>query len=256
MTRIINTPTESRSFEDNFRHEFGPVTFSPFFSFCENNNIFEVLTSDYISKLAEYLTIRLDGLSPKLCERLILEVGTGDGRLAHFLSQRNLPTLIATDNGSWTLEKPFEVLDMSHETAVENFQPAIMICSWMPENTDFTSAWRSAATVKEYLLIGSMDSELSGLPWETWGFVSPYLPDGLSLQELASMDDQDPKKRTMLSPQAAYEATERGEDPPYRAESSERVRIGTSRFQISRRESSPSFCAHSKTVSFRRTTKV
>lgn len=81
----------------------------------------------------------------------------------------------ATDDGSWTLTQPFPVRDMPHAQAVAHLRPALMLCSWMPENTDFTSQWRAVPCVEEYLLIGSPDSGLSGRPWETWGQVGHFV---------------------------------------------------------------------------------
>jgi len=93
------------------------------------------------------------------------------------------------------------------------------------------------------------------MPWETWGFVSPYLPDGLSEKEFASMDPSDPKNKALLSLHTAFESQQRGQKPPYKLDGFYRSRVDdASRFQISRRDCSPSACFYSETVSFRRNT--
>mmetsp|Transcript_11824 Transcript_11824/g.15396 ORF Transcript_11824/g.15396 Transcript_11824/m.15396 type:complete len:167 (+) Transcript_11824:499-999(+) len=143
---IINAlmySAEARSFEDNYRAEFGPVTFSALFAFAEKYSIYEVFNREYISALSEYLVERHALLPSELHDRPIVEVAAGSGRLSHFLNQCKLPvTVIATDDGSWTLNQPFPVENLSHERAIAKYEPAIVICSWMPENMDFTSSWR------------------------------------------------------------------------------------------------------------------
>lgn len=47
MSSIVAKPMAARTFQDNYVLEFGPMTFSALFSFCEVNGIFEVLTHEY-----------------------------------------------------------------------------------------------------------------------------------------------------------------------------------------------------------------
>ena len=51
---------------------------------CEVSGTYDFLTSDYIDKLAEHLRRCLHVAAAPIT---ILEVGTGDGRLSHFLRQ-------------------------------------------------------------------------------------------------------------------------------------------------------------------------
>ena len=100
------------------------------------------------------------------------------------------------------------------------------------------------------MLIGSADSGLSGLPWETWGHVSKHIPNGFSPDELAGLDRNDPKSRTLLSMQAAYEADARGEVAPYAADGFGRATVTScSEVQLCRRDTSVA-SRHSETAAF------
>eukprot|EP00928_Gymnodinium_smaydae_P010753 TRINITY_DN14046_c0_g1_i2.p1 TRINITY_DN14046_c0_g1~~TRINITY_DN14046_c0_g1_i2.p1 ORF type:complete len:409 (+),score=31.72 TRINITY_DN14046_c0_g1_i2:45-1229(+) len=255
MTQIAAKPASERTFEENFQHEFGLVAFSPLFAFCERYGIYEFLTVEYVDALATYLGERQAALPQGLRDRPILEVAAGSGRLAHFLTQRNI-NVLATDSGSWGLNQPFKVTSIAHDAALTRYQPAVVLCSWMPENTDFTAPWRAQHSVQEYVLIGAANSGLSGLPWETWGFASPHLPEELSPDKVARLHrSADPKAKTMMSFQKAFEATQRGQLPPYQLEGFQKQRLDCSKFQICRRDAGPTAWGHSETYSFRRATQ-
>ena len=253
IDRAMQKPAASRTFIENYWCEFGPVTFSPLFAWCEDNGVFEVLTVEYVEALATYLSDRQQSLPAAVRGAPILEVGAGSGKLSHMLNATNkLRTpVVATDDGSWALDSPFEVLQIESGVAVAQVEPSIVMCSWMPENIDFSAAWRQQATVQEYILVGSPDSGLSGLPWETWGFVNPHLPEGVSSDELCG---EDPRSVTLQSFQRAFEADQQGLLAPCRADGFERVRVDASRHQICRRDMSVDAHGHSETHSFRRVT--
>ena len=59
LQRIQALPPSQRSFEENFKLSFGPMTFSALFSFCEDHRLFEVLTREYVEGLGDYLAERL-----------------------------------------------------------------------------------------------------------------------------------------------------------------------------------------------------
>ena len=189
----------------------------------------------------------------------LLDVAAGSGRLAHFLNATGTggagATVRACDDGSWAVRRPFPVLQQSHAEAVAAHKPAIVLCAWMPENTDFTAAWRGpGSSVREYILIGPPDSGLNGLPWETWGNGAMDL--GLSGSELAGLNEQDPKTKTLRSFQEGYNAARRGEVPPFVVDGYERHRLDAiSNVQIGRRDCSPDACGTSETISFRRKDK-
>ena len=262
MERFSALAAAERSFVENYWLEFGPATFSALFSFCEDHEIYEVYTQEYVAALREQLAERHAALPSDLRDRPLLDVAAGSGRLAHLLNSTEdggtgsaFPRVVAADDGSWALKQAFPTIDLSHEQAVEQLEPAIVLCCWMPENTDFTAALRRAPSVCEYLLVGPAESGLSGLPWETWGHVPPYLQPGwITAEELAAMSDADPKKKTLLSFQAGCDATQRGEPPPFAADGFDKQRLGSlSALQICRRDCSPDAFGHSETISFTRT---
>ena len=256
MDRIANTPAAARSFEENYINEFGPVAFSPLFAFCEEQGMFEVLTREYVHALAEYISERHEALPADARHRPVVELAAGSGRLSHFLQkEKSSFSLVATDDGSWGLPEPFTVTRLPHEAALQVFDPAISLCSWMPENSDFTAEWRHRGSMSEYVLIGPADSGLSGLPWETWGY-SPHDGEPAELDEaISSLRPTDPKSRTLRSFRVGLAATQRGELAPFCAEGFERHAVGASRLQLCRTDSH-SNSHRSQTVSFRRTQRA
>ena len=170
---------------------------------CEEYNIFEFWTEDYVVKLASYLQDRCDEVDG---HTIILDVGAGDGTLAHFLKEaimdgkshgatlkskskkrpkhqkRRIPTIVATDDGSWKIQPKASVERMSVSEAMKRYGPhylldgddnssphqLIILCSWMPMGIDWTREFR-AAGADEYILIGECDDGGCGHNWDTWG---------------------------------------------------------------------------------------
>ena len=62
-----------------------------------------------------------------------------------------------------------QVMLLPAEEALEQFQPHIVLVSWMPLGMDFTTSIRATASVLEYILIGEADSGICGHPRLTWG---------------------------------------------------------------------------------------
>jgi hypothetical protein len=142
----------------------------------KENKIFEIWTKEYINALGEYLTQRVKELSgTKENPTVILEVGAGDGRLIHFLQEKmnelipDRVILVASDSGNWKISPSFTVENIINKEALVKYNPRIVICSWMPDDIDFTADFRATASVDEYILIGRPDDNQSGKPWETWG---------------------------------------------------------------------------------------
>lgn len=157
-------------------------------------------------------------------ETIVLDVGAGDGRLIYFLRralkeimsssnssqvrsipkssrqpkrkatpkrdmntqhQSTLPTLIATDDGSWKApifkNKHIQVEQLSADAALQKYGPSsneeeaekrtrlIVLCSWMPPGVDWTRDFRHNGLVEEYILIGESDDGTCGHNWLTWG---------------------------------------------------------------------------------------
>lgn len=141
-----------------------------FGKFCEENSIYELFTEEYIDALADYLVSRFRTMSSK--DRIIvLEVAAGNGKLTHFLQKKfqekpyfqkeelmKKVKFVATDDYSaremQEQQPPFPVENLDYRQAIEEHQPAIVLCSWMPSNEDWTPVFREAGSVEEYILIG------------------------------------------------------------------------------------------------------
>lgn len=142
----------------------------------------EFLTKEFIEAVANYLLGRLEELVKDRHEPMvILEAGAGDGRLAHFLQEKmdelhpGKVKIIPTDtykwveNGSVQIVFPVERVNNNQE-ALQNYQPTIVICSWMLADEDWSAGFRAAESVEEYILFGEEDNLVSGKCWDTWGY--------------------------------------------------------------------------------------
>ena len=122
-------------------------------------------TSEAVQALATYLDARCAALG---CTEVI-EVGAGDGRLAHLLnacdalrSRRVIPTdpmpkarvrEVMGSTADEPVDFPVEVNDS--EGALVCHRPSLVLCAFMGCGQDWTAAWR-AAGVKEYVLLGAL----------------------------------------------------------------------------------------------------
>jgi len=186
------------------------TTCNAFNALCENVGIYEFWTLEYVTAFKNYLMKRCRELKEvdtsrngrKKKDVVILDVGAGNGILAHFIreymggksdnnghhqhphgkkkmnSKNNknisLPKVIATDDGSWNIQPKVKVEKLSVVEAMkkyntnENNHHLIIICSWMPMGEDWTQAFRDAGA-DEYILIGECDDGNCGHNWHTWG---------------------------------------------------------------------------------------
>lgn len=153
---------------------------APFNALCEEANVFQFWTREYIRCLAQYLQNRIKG------DTVIIDIGAGDGLLAELLRQTfqdrkdnsmgskdlKIPEIIATDDSSWRIPVRAPVEPWSVEDTMKRFKDdprdIIVICSWMPLHQDWTHLFRTN-NVKEYILIGECDDGQCGDLWETWG---------------------------------------------------------------------------------------
>jgi len=261
----------------------GPL--NAYFEMRRREDSYELWTKDYVFGLAQYLLDRIAEMdrhaassstqSTPPTETIILDVGAGDGRLVFFLrkamkeirasnppEQQSLPTIIATDDGSWKApiynNHHIQVEQLSAIQALDKYGPKtvtqkegdaktssrlIVLCSWMPPGHDWTVDFRRPVddaigatgdesgdgggverVVDEYILVGEADDGTCGHNWYTWGN-----------QDFASEHDEDEKPK----------------DAPYVLDGYKRVDLGElSNLQFSRFDCKRS--SESKTVSFRR----
>lgn len=207
----------------------GPL--NAYFEMRRREDSYELWTKEYVFGLARYLLDRIAEMdrqaalstsrSASPTETIILDVGAGDGRLVYFLRKAmkeivkkktnlstsatvpsGLPTIIATDNGSWKApiydNQHIRVEQLSAVEALEKYgilpmtaqeggakTRLIVLCSWMPPGQDWTADFRrplnhAASTnagdgagveriAEEYVLIGEADNGTCGHNWYTWG---------------------------------------------------------------------------------------
>lgn len=132
----------------------------------------EYLTDEHLRSLVSYLASRAEPNRPGPFR--VLELGARDGRLAYYiqayaasLADPSTFTYIATDVAPILSERYSPVLERDYAAALSEFQPDVVIVSWMPFFDDFTASIRRTPSVREYILIG--DPDASGHPWRTWG---------------------------------------------------------------------------------------
>lgn len=121
----------------------------------------ELLNKEFIRALSDHIVLAL-GLENDQDGRVftVLEVGAGNGRLAHFVKQEldlrfpNKVKVIASDSGEYGYESIFPVEKLDCEAALEKYKPQMVICAWMTPDQDFSKVFRADPSVKEYLLIG------------------------------------------------------------------------------------------------------
>jgi len=142
---------------------------------------YEILTKEHVEGLANYLNQRAKEVGATEKKPLkILEVGAGDGRLAHFLKEKTSTAIDiqAMDSGERKIKPdfPVEIIPEQDNTAsvqtpiqqsIKKYQPDIVISSWMSKGEDWTKTFRDEESVDEYILIG--DPDLCGDSWRSWG---------------------------------------------------------------------------------------
>lgn len=170
--------------------------------FYMEHGLYEGLTVEFVEALAGYLEERICALQARTGKPVtLLEVGAGDGRLSHFLKKeldkRGVAgyRIVATDamGGQWQIRPLYPVQREVVDMALWDFQPQIVLTSWMPRNEDWTEYMRHEPSVDEYVLIGPKDSGLCGLDDATWGrgiregTSPPYEKDGFERVDLPEL---------------------------------------------------------------------
>lgn len=260
----------------------------PLNALCEDAGIYQFWTREYVDHFGRYLLQRAAAAK----ETVILDVGAGDGLLSQLLRDffqserdratvkdtplqsrssrwlkgvrppqrkaaasaplKNIPTIIASDNGTWGISPIANVERLSVQEAIDantgnDDKQIIVICSWMPMNEDWSASFRYGH-VDEYILIGECDDGQCGDNWETWG----------NPRHLADDFDDDALSESSLSAATGYDSSSTTETPtqsktlpPYLRDGYERRDLDElSPYQFSRFDCRSS--KSGKTVSFRR----
>ncbi|GBG24724.1 Hypothetical Protein FCC1311_009422 [Hondaea fermentalgiana] len=179
---------------------------------AEETGRYEFYTREYIESLARYVHERLEALGAARggASGDLVEVGAGSGSLTFFLNAAleklgSKHRCLATDpdlrpaprqragpsgeSGSYTID-PLNV-----SQALSKYSPVIVLCAWMPMDTDWSSEFRKCSSVQEYVLVGEADFGACGHNWLTWGnaefreegkheSTAPFLAEGWSRVDL------------------------------------------------------------------------
>mmetsp|Transcript_22412 Transcript_22412/g.29021 ORF Transcript_22412/g.29021 Transcript_22412/m.29021 type:complete len:385 (+) Transcript_22412:91-1245(+) len=202
---VMNDETSSWTLEDILEVGGGCVYGrNEFNSYVENHGIYEALTTEFIDALADECHSVLASCFAK--DALCLEVGAGDGSLSYYLRERGGLNIIASDSGAWRIPPKFPIEYLNASSAIKKYNPALILCSWMPSGVDLTKVFRDAPSVQAYILLGEIDDGACGHPWLTWGVpttssivqknnteittttpVAPYIADGFTRSELCKV---------------------------------------------------------------------
>lgn len=121
--------------------------------FCDQFGIYQILNKEFNDALAR--EIKALGLKP------VLEVGAGCGDLARALRRRGIEIHAVDSYMEQLPERASQLTDlpekMDYKTAMDKYQPELIICSWMPRGEDWTPDFRACPSVKAYILIGEVD---------------------------------------------------------------------------------------------------
>jgi hypothetical protein len=117
------------------------------------------------------------GLSNKIRDigaKKILEVGAGRGIISRYISEILNNKIILTDSYSWWGNagriKHMEydgILKRTYNEAIEEFEPDLIIASWIPYNECWTKDFRKYPFVEGYILIGEGQGGATGCS-EDW----------------------------------------------------------------------------------------
>jgi hypothetical protein len=194
-----STDLSDTSIEDIFEVVMGGHVKScgPFNAICEEANMYQMWTKEYVQHLGDYLLQSYCQNNSK-ATTTIVDIGAGDGLLMHYLqnymesrlpkrSSRTksgilMPKMVSTDDGSWGIFAKASVEKLNVEETLQKYGKAvnsnsdnddndhqvIVLCSWMPQMVDWTALFRESG-VDEYILIGEADDGSCGHTWETWG---------------------------------------------------------------------------------------
>ncbi len=184
----------------------------------EVGKAFELLNREFVVALCDHIQKRMNE-RPRTESFVILELGAGNGRMAHFVQEElnsrapNKAKVIAVDDGNWKIEHPFgNVEQMDYKIALEKHKPNMVLIAWMPYEKDWSTDVRAIPSVEEYILMGEPAS--TGTPWETWGEPDhtwddeemeeykneppPFEKDGFEKKDLPTVSSKQIFRRTIV----------------------------------------------------------
>jgi len=135
------------------------------YDWCASTFRFLLMTRELADELAD--------LCRERGTRLCVEVGAGRGEMTAALVRRSI-RCIATDDRSWEVRPRAtsgmygtHVRALGYVEALDALRPDTVICAWMPNHQDWTSAFRTAPSVQRYIVIGTGPGGATGTE-QTW----------------------------------------------------------------------------------------
>lgn len=120
---------------------------------ADKHMVFQIPNKEFIDELAK----KIKDIGPGT----ILEVGAGRGIISKYVSKVLGKDIIVTDSYDWWNYKNSEtkilcpnVLKRNYIDAIEEFQPDLIIASWIPYGQYWTKDFRKYPFVKGYIIIG------------------------------------------------------------------------------------------------------
>ena len=136
------------------------------FGWASFHRVFQLLNVEFIQELVNKLK--------EICPEVILEVGAGEGLLGKYLSEELGKEVILTDDCSWWERdnikiKNKDVIRKDYKDAIDEYNPDLIIASWIPYKRWWTKEFRYCNSVEAYILIGEGPGGCTGseMDWKT-----------------------------------------------------------------------------------------
>ena len=135
--------------------EGGACITGPFdiFDWTTRHVIYQIPSAEFVHELSN--KIKNTGA------KRILEVGAGRGVICRYISKILNQEIVLTDSYGWLEHnghiknmESADVLKRTHIDAIEEFEPDLIIASWIPYGECWTKDFRRYPFVKGYILIG------------------------------------------------------------------------------------------------------
>lgn len=136
------------------------------FGWTSAHHVFQLLNVEFIRELAK----EIKDMNPEI----ILEVGAGEGLLGKYLGKELGKEIILTDDYSWWEREDIkienkDIIRKDYKDAICEYNPDLIIASWIPYKRWWTKEFRDCRSVKGYILIGEGPGGCTGsdMDWKT-----------------------------------------------------------------------------------------
>lgn len=167
--------------------------------------VYEFYTAEFVAALAKYLVRRLAPVLNARGKAMVLDVGSGDGRLLLLLREALPPEVVLVGCDVVAHPAPaYPITLATHSDVLTAVKPDLCLVCWHPPKQDLTAAFRDQDHINEYVLLGPPDSHTCGHETDTW-----EVPEGWHRKTVLSVS------RFMLSRYDLPEIFRAVADPEY-----------------------------------------